>query len=105
MVRLMVLVSPPHHLRLDEAEDWLRDEVAPVACAAGVRSGALSRLASASRRWSPEWGWLLELHFDDAQTARETVAGDAWTLLLGDLRLLGMRPTVALIEAPEELGP
>ena len=105
MVRLMVLVSPPRHLGLDEAEDWLRDEVAPVAGAAGVRSGALSRLSSASRRWSPESGWLLELHFDDAQTARGTVAGDAWALLLGDLRLLGMRPTVALIEGAHELGP
>ena len=104
MVRLMVLVSPPRHLGLDEAEDWLRDEVAPLAGAAGVRSGALSRLGSASRRWCPEWGWLIELHFDDVQTARETVADDAWALLLGDLRLLGMRPTVALIEGAQELG-
>lgn len=103
MARLLVLVRPPHHLALDEAEDWLRQEIAPVTSAAGVRSGALSRLASASRRWSQEWGWLLELEFEDAQAAREAVCGEACSMLLGDLRLLGMRPTVALVDAAQDL--
>ena len=98
MARLLVLVSPPHHLGLDEAEDWLRQEIAPVTSGAGVRSAALSRLGSASRRWPQEWGWLIELEFQDAQAAREAVADAACAMLLGDLRLLGMRPTVALVD-------
>ncbi len=105
MARLMVLVSPPYHLDIEEAEDWLRQELVPVAGGARVRSAALSRLASASRRWSQEWGWLIEFEFEDAQAAREAVAEDACAMLLGDLRLLGMRPTVALIDGAQKLGP
>lgn len=105
MARLLVLVRPPHHLDLEEAEDWLRQEVAPVTGSAGVRSAALSRLASASRRWTQEWGWLIELEFKDAQAARAAVAEDACAMLLGDLRLLGMRPTVAVIDGAQELRP
>jgi hypothetical protein len=104
MARLLVLVSPPRHLKLDEAEDWLRQEIAPVTSGLELRSAALSRLASASRRWTQEWGWLIELEFEDAHAAREAVAGDACAMLLGDLRLLGMRPTVALIDGSQELG-
>ena len=104
MARLLVLVRPPHHLELDEAEDWLRQEIAPVTGGVGVRSAALSRLASASRGWTQEWGWLLELEFEDAQAAREAMADEACAILLGDLRLLGMRPTVALIDGAEDLG-
>ncbi len=104
MARLLVLVRPPHHLELDEAEDWLRQEIAPLTSGVGVRSAALSRLASASRRWTQEWGWLLELEFEDAQAAREAMADEACAILLGDLRLLGMRPTVALIDGAEDLG-
>ncbi len=103
MARLLVLVSPPHHLQLDEAEEWLRQEIAPVTSGAGLRSAALSRLATASRRWPQEWGWLIELEFEDAQAAREAVAGEACTMLLGDLRLLGMRPTVALVDSAHDL--
>ncbi len=104
MTRLLVLVSPHRQLSPDEAEDWLRQEIAPVASGGGVRSAALSRLASASRRWSQQWGWLIELEFEDAQAAREAVASDACAMLLGNLRLLGMRPTVALIDGSQELG-
>jgi hypothetical protein len=35
MARLLVLVSPPYHLGLDAAEDWLRQEIASVTSGAG----------------------------------------------------------------------
>ena len=101
----MVLVRPPRQLGLEEAEGWLRQELAPVVRAAGVRSAALSRLASASLRWSQEWGWLVEFDFETAECARGAVREDAWAMLLGDLRLLGMSPTVALVDSAEELLP
>ena len=105
MARLLVLVRPPRHLALAEAEDWLRAELAPVASGTKVRSAALSTLASASRRLTQEWGWLIELEFEDAQAARDAVAEEACAMLLGDLRLLGMRPTVALVDGAEPLEP
>jgi hypothetical protein len=103
MARLMVLVSPPRQLGLDEAEDWLRQQLAPLISVAGLRSVALSRLASASSRWSQDWGWLVEFDFDTAEHARGVVRDDAWGMLLGDLRLLGMSPTVALVDGSTEL--
>jgi len=105
MARLLVLVRPPRQLKLDEAEDWLRQELVPVIRAAGLRSAALSRLASASSSWSHEWGWLVEFDFETAERARGAVGDDAWGMLLGDLRLLGMSPTVALVDSAKELMP
>jgi hypothetical protein len=99
----MVLVRPPRQLELDDAEDWLRQQLASVTSDAGVRSVELSRLASASVRWSHDWGWLVEFDFETAECARGTVGGSAWSMLLGDLRLLGMSPIVALVDEPEEL--
>jgi hypothetical protein len=100
----MMLVSPPRRLAVEEAEEWLRAELASVSGVAGVQSVALSRLASASLRWSQDWGWLVELDFESAERARAAVGGDALSVLLGDLRLLGMSPTVALADGLEELG-
>ncbi len=101
----MVLVRPPRQLEVDEAEGWLRQELAPVIGAAGVRSAALSRLASASVHWSQDWGWLIEFDFETAEHARGAVRESAWAMLLGDLRLLGMSPTVALVDSAQELTP
>jgi hypothetical protein len=100
----MVLVHPPRPVEVDDAELWLREQLAPVVGAAQVRSAALSRLASASVPWSQEWGWLLELEFETAELARGAVRDSLWRMLLGDLRLLGMSTTLAIVDSAEELG-
>ena len=98
-----MLVSPPYHLKLDEAEDWLRGELRPVAAGPGVRSALISRLQAAGGRATPEWGWLVELEFETASDARGAAGDLPWVELMGDLRLLGMRPTVALVDGPAAL--
>jgi hypothetical protein len=103
VARLMVLVRPPRRLEPDDAEGWLRQQLASVVGDAGVRSAALSRLASASLHWSQDSGWLLEFDFETAERAREALREAAWSMLLGDLRLLGMSATVALVDGSEEL--
>jgi hypothetical protein len=103
MARLMVLVSPPRQLELAEAEGWLRQQLASIVGTDRVQSVALSRLASASSRWSHDWAWLVELEFESVEQARAAVGETAWSVLLGDLRLLGMSATVALVDGPEEL--
>jgi hypothetical protein len=99
----MVFVRPPRRPGLDEAEEWLRRELAPVVGAAGARSAALSRMGAASLRWSQESGWLIELEFETADRARGAVREEAWSMLLGDLQLLGMSPSVALVDSAEDL--
>jgi hypothetical protein len=105
VARLMMLVSPPRRLGVEEAGEWLRRELCSFTGAAGARSVALSRLADASARSSGDWGWLVELEFETAERARGATGGREWSRLVGDLRLLGMSPTVALVDGAEELAP
>jgi hypothetical protein len=104
MTRLLVLVNSPYHLRAEKAEPWLRGEAAALATVAGVRRAVLSPLGSPSVRPDDRWGWLLELDCDGAEGASRVVRDGAWTSLLGDLRLLGMRPLVAVVGDGSELG-
>jgi hypothetical protein len=68
-----------------------------------VRSAAFTRLASPGWRWTLEWGWLVELEFPDTQAATRAMRSKACYTLLGDLHLLGMRPTIALANGMREL--
>jgi hypothetical protein len=103
VTRLIVLVGTPYHLRAAEAEEWLRSEASGLATVAGVRRAVLSPLASPSLHWSDEWGWLIEIDCENRDDMDRVVRDGAWTDLLGDLRLLGMRPTVAVVGDASEL--
>jgi hypothetical protein len=105
VTRLIVLVGAPQHLRAEEAEDWLQKEAAALTTAEGVRRAVISPLASPSVRWPNQWGWLIEVDCDGPDSADRATCDDAWAALLGDLRLLGMRPTVAVVGDARELRP
>ena len=96
MSRLIVLAQRPYHLSVAEAEEWLRAQVVELAGLGGVLRVDMTRLASASLRFGREWDWLLEVHLDAAVDAQHTLREPACTGLLADLRLLGMRPAVAI---------
>jgi hypothetical protein len=97
MARLMIFVQRPRHVSAEEAEDWLRRELEPVA-GDGVRSVELRRLASPGLRFSDTWSWMVELDCRDADAARRALEEGPGLMLLADLRLLGMRPSLALVE-------
>ena len=105
MTRLIVLVGAPPHLRAEEAEGWLHKEAAALGRADGVRRAVISPLASPSLRWSSQWGWLIELDCDNPGGVERATCDQAWKDLLGDLRLLGMRPAVAVVGQSSELSP
>ena len=94
VARLIVLWTRPHHLTAEEAERWTRHEIGALVTVETVRGAKLTRLESASARHSCEWDWLLELDID--LPARDVVDRGPWAEWLGDLRLLGMRPSVLL---------
>jgi hypothetical protein len=94
VARLMVLWTRPSHLSAEEADRWARDEVRALLAAEAARGAELTRLQSASARHGCDWDWLLELEID--LPARDTVDHGPCAEWLGDLRLLGMRPTVLL---------
>ena len=44
------------------------------------------------------WDWMLELHLQEGVDAHACVNAPGCVEWLGDLRLLGMRPAVVLVE-------
>jgi hypothetical protein len=100
--RVLVLWSQPQHLSAEEAERWARDEVRALWAADAIRSMQLTRLGSASPRHGNEWSWLLELEVTGH--VRECVERGPCAEWLGDLRLLGMRPTVVVAAEPIPLA-
>jgi hypothetical protein len=97
MARLMIFVQRPRHVSAAEAEDWLRGELEPVG-GDGIRGIELKRLVSPGLSFSDTWSWMIELDCRDTDAARRAVEDGPGLMLLADLRLLGMRPSLALVE-------
>ena len=102
--RLLILAQCPHHLRPDEAETWLRSELDELP-RDGVERVELAPLASVSLRFGRHWDWLVELHWASDAAAARALEGPACLTLLGDLRLLGMRPSVAFVSERTDPDP
>jgi hypothetical protein len=105
VARLMILWRRPHHLTADEVEQWTRRKLGRLIGLEAVRHAGLTRPRSASAARPREWDWMLEVH--RAQWADEEgfVEGDACAEWLGDLRLLGMRPSIIVAGDEIVLGP
>jgi hypothetical protein len=93
----MVFVERPRHVTSEEAEAWLERELAALD-SSGVDSIQLKRVLGASPRLCDTWSWMVQIDCRDLDAAREAVGNGPGMALLADLRLLGMRPSVALVE-------
>jgi DNA-binding transcriptional LysR family regulator len=93
----MVFVERPRHVTGEEAEAWLERELAALD-SNGVDSIRLKRVVGASPRLCDTWSWMVQIDCRDIDAAREAVGNGPGVALLADLRLLGMRPSVALVE-------
>ena len=92
----MIFWIRPYHLSAAEAEASARHEVGRLLTIEGVRSAELTRLGNASSRHTRDWDWMLELHLAAGVDGQACVDDKACAEWLGDLRLLGMRPSVLL---------
>lgn len=98
MPRLIVMCERPMHLAEDEAVAWLQREAGEISADDGVDSVELTVLESAPLRWGRVWDWLIEIEIA-GETDRDALAkGSRCATLLADLRLLGMRPAVAVVD-------
>ena len=104
MTRALMTWDRPHHLSDAEAQDWVRTAVRRLATIPNVRSVTLSRSA-VSRRYRPSHDWICELHLSDDASADALLADPVCAEWLRDLRALGMRPGVAVLEATETVTP
>jgi hypothetical protein len=97
VVRLLIFIQPSRHVPPVEAESWLESELGTLR-RNGVESVRLRRLRTASLRSSETYAWMVELDCGSAEAACAVVGEGPGLMLLGDLRMLGMHPSVALVE-------
>jgi hypothetical protein len=105
MARLVVLWTRPYHLSAGEADAWTRRETARLVELDGAERIELTRLRSASERHPQPWDWMLELHLRRGVDSEACLDAPAFADWLGDLRLLGMRPAVVLVDSSTTLTP
>ena len=99
MVRLLVFIQPPRHGSPADVESWLEGDLAALR-GEGVTRIRFTPLRSASLRSSTTWGWMIEVDCRSAEAACALTGEGPGMLLLDDLRMLGMRACVALVEEP-----
>ena len=103
MARLVVLWTRPYHLSAEQADAWTCREAARLLGLDGVARIELTRLQSASLHHPSPCDWMLELHLHAGVDGHACVDAPVLAAWLGDLRLLGMRPAVVLVEGSTTL--
>jgi len=93
--RLLVLFHDPYHLDERDAQAWLEQEVASVLRHDQIHRARLTRLGSTFSQTRGGFDWLLEFGVTPGTGVNPR---GAVVELVGDLRLLGMQPLVALAD-------
>jgi hypothetical protein len=104
---VLVLCRHPYHLRRQEAQAWLSQEVETVLRRDELQRARLTTLRSPFSQSSTSRDWLVEFQLHAGASSRAMSRGGALAELVADLRLLGMAPMVALADDAEavELRP
>ena len=92
--RLVILWTRPNHLSREEADTWVRLEVR----ALGLAGARLAEVQPAAMEHPMSWHWMLELELEDTSAGARSLRRGPLADWLRDLRLLGMRPTVMLVD-------
>jgi hypothetical protein len=98
VARLVILWTRPYHLTAEEAATWARREVGRLLGVDAIGCAQLTRLRSASPGHARDWDWMLEIGLSPGATAEDCVNAAVFTEWLGDLHLLGMRPSVMVAD-------
>lgn len=88
---------------LTRLAEVMGQEVGRLQVVAGLPEMQLGCLRTAPLSAPRQWDWMLELRPGPGTSAASCVDSQAWREWLGDLRLLGMRPTVLLADTPTAL--
>ncbi len=101
----MIFWNRPQHLTVEEADAWVREELRRLTGIEGIARAELTRLTSASERHGRPHDWMLELHLAAGAQASDCLGSQVCAEWLGDLRLLGMRPSVMVADDTVTLPP
>jgi hypothetical protein len=102
VARLLIFWTQPQHLSAAEADAWVRGELRKLTGLAAVERAELARLSGSERFGSPH-DWMLELHLTPGAVPSDCVEAQPCAEWLGDLRLLGMSPTVVVADGQGEI--
>jgi hypothetical protein len=101
MARLLLFICRPALLSEEEAAAWVRDQAAPLATLPQVHRVELTRLRSPALVGGADCEWLIEMQCQGEEDAARAARAPACRALVGDLRLLGMRPRLAVADGSE----
>jgi hypothetical protein len=99
---VLITGGHPHHLSPSEAQSWLRTEIEALHALPGVQHVVLTPVAGSPRCPRP-WAWVCELHLAAGADGATCVEHPVCAEWLMDLRLLGMRPAVAVLGPGERV--
>jgi hypothetical protein len=100
--RIVITGNQPQHLSAADACAWLRSESQALRALPGVDRVVLTQVSGSS--WHPRpWAWVCEVHFAQDADALAGVEHPVCIEWLMDLRLLGMRPTAAVLDNGERV--
>lgn len=94
----MVLCARPLHLAREEADRWLCRQLTEVLAEDEVAGIRLTSLSSASMAWARPCDYLIEIDLRPGAEPGALVRGAVCAGVFGDLRLLGMRPAVLVVD-------
>ncbi len=103
MSRVVILCERPAGLWADEAERWLRRDVARVRDRAIVRF-EVNRLGHSPQYDGHGYAWLLEISLRNEEDADRLFRQPRFLELLGDMRVMGMKPAAAIAPDRDEGG-
>jgi hypothetical protein len=103
MARLLLLADSPPHLDREQAETWLRRELAALVGKHGIERVSLARLENVSIDFGRCADWLIEMDCAAVEDVFGVGRNGSLRDLFGDLRLIGMHPSLALLSRPDDL--
>ena len=103
--RVLLCWTRPMALRWAEADEWSREEAARLALVRGVKRVEFSRLQYSQEPHSPPGDFLCELYLEPGVDGDTCLAQPECADSIRDMRLLRMRPTVALADGTAVVGP
>jgi hypothetical protein len=100
--RIIITGGQPQHLSPAEAQSWLRAEIESLHALPGVELAVLTQVSGSPGHPRP-WAWVCELHLAAGADGTACVQHPVCSEWLMDLRLLGMRPAVAVLGQGERV--
>ena len=104
MSRVLMTWNRPRHISDAQAREWITSEVECLADALEIESIALTRVSATPGR-PGSWDWVCELELPNDADALTLLRHPALTGWLHELRILGMRPSMALLEVTQAILP